>query len=371
VLSRLADLLRCLRCGGVVGVDERFAVPGYPELGDDGRMRCEGCGELYPLVAGTPRMLDRTSLADLRAEYPRARQAFADNPGAQANIKALADTDTERAIKRRTAASFAYEWDRFGETRAEWRKNFLDYLRPHEASALRGRRVLDVGTGSGRHAVEAVGVGADVVAVDLGRSIDVARRNLPSGALTVQADAERLPFAESSFDFVMSIGVLHHLPDPERALRAIVPFTRGGGHVHIYLYWIPERSGQRRMLRAVTAVRRLTVHMDHRLLHILCYPVAASLLIGFVLPHRLGRRRPRMRRVTDALPLKIYADYPFAVLVNDQFDRFSAPLERRYTRDEVNGMLVRAGLEDIQVLPNAGWVADGRRPALRDPQHTP
>ena len=62
------------------------------------------------------------------------------------------------------------------------------------------------------------------------------------------------------------------------------------------------------------------------------------------------------------MPLKTYADYPFSVLVNDQFDRFSAPLERRYTADEVRGALTAAGLEDLVVLPNHGWVGDERRP---------
>ena len=65
------------------------------------------------------------------------------------------------------------------------------------------------------------------------------------------------------------------------------------------------------------------------------------------------------------MPLKTYADYPFGVLVNDQFDRFSAPLERRYDADEVAELLDRAGLEQAVVLPNHGWIGDGRRPLRR------
>jgi hypothetical protein len=64
--------------------------------------------------------------------------------------------------------------------------------------------------------------------------------------------------------------------------------------------------------------------------------------------------------VADVLPLQTYADYPFGVLVNDQFDRFSAPLEERYEREEVKAMLERAGCSQIVVLSNHGWVADGR-----------
>jgi len=50
------------------------------------------------------------------------------------------------------------------------------------------------------------------------------------------------------------------------------------------------------------------------------------------------------------------------VCVNDQFDRFSAPIERRYTRLEVTQWLERAGLQDIEIRSNFGWVGSGRKP---------
>ena len=56
----------------------------------------------------------------------------------------------EAAVVDRTAASFAYEWERFGALRDEWARNFADYLRPHTPASLAGKSVLDVGCGSGR-----------------------------------------------------------------------------------------------------------------------------------------------------------------------------------------------------------------------------
>jgi 2-polyprenyl-3-methyl-5-hydroxy-6-metoxy-1,4-benzoquinol methylase len=328
--TELLEVVRCLSCGGslaLVGLDE---APEREELGPDGWLGCAGCGRRYHLRAGT--------------------------------LRALPD-DATSEIKRRTAESFAYEWGQFGADRAEWEKNFRDYLRPHAPADLDGLLVLDVGCGSGRHSRQAAAAGARVVAVDLGDSIDVARANLPPGVLTVQADAERLPFEEGTFDFVMSIGVLHHLPDPERALRAVARFAKPHGTVHVYLYWKPERAWHRALLRAVTAARRVTTRLPHRVLHFLCYPLAAALFVAFVLPYRFARHRPALRWLAEALPLKAYADYPFGVCVNDQFDRLSAPIEHRYTADEVRAMLERAGLQDIDVIANYGWIGDGRRPA--------
>jgi 2-polyprenyl-3-methyl-5-hydroxy-6-metoxy-1,4-benzoquinol methylase/uncharacterized protein YbaR (Trm112 family) len=362
LLGDQAAKLRCLACAGrlqLVFVAER---PGYPDLGPDGTLACTGCADRYPIVAGTARMLMHEHRHALHAAYPRADAVLGsvDRPDGDG------PADGDAAVKQRTAKSFAYEWQQFGGLREEWAQNFADYMRPHDPADLAGREVLDVGAGSGRHSFHAARAGAHVIAVDLGQSIDVARRNLPAEVLTVQADAEALPFAPESFDLVMSIGVLHHLPDPERALRAIVPFARDGGHVHVYLYWVPERRWHRMLLAAVTAARRVTVRLPHRVLHALCYPLAAALLVAFVAPYRGLRRRARGRGLAATLPLKTYADYPFSVLVNDQFDRFSAPLERRYGADEVRQALEGAGLESVTVLPNHGWIGDGRRTGQSD-----
>lgn len=327
-LGPQAALLRCLACGKrVAGVllDRTSAA------GVGGELACTGCGERYAVRRGTSRMLP---------SY---------------------EDPSEAELKQRTAESFAYEWERFGGLREEWEHNFLGYMQPHSLDHFEGKLVLDVGTGSGRHSYQAARAGARVVAVDLGDSIDVARRNLPESVLTVQADAEKLPFEPETFDLVMSIGVLHHLPDTERGLRAIVPYVKPGGELRVYLYWVPERRWHRALLRVVTAVRRVTIRMPHRLLQALCYPLALVLFALFVLPYRVLRRIPGARRLSEALPLKTYSDYPFRVCVNDQFDRFSAPIERRYTRAEVETMLRGAGLDDVRVLPNHGWVAYGTR----------
>jgi hypothetical protein len=135
-----------------------------------------------------------------------------------------------------------------------------------------------------------------------------------------------------------------------------------GGHLHVYLYWVPERGWHRAVLRFVSAARRVTVRTPHPLLHALCYPLSAGLWLCCVEPYRLMRARPRTARLAAGLPLKVYADYPFAVLVNDQFDRFSAPIEQRFTRPQVQAMLEGAGLEEVVVMPNHGWIGDGRMP---------
>ncbi len=314
----LAHVLRCPRCASELRLRELA-------------LACSSCAAEFPIVAGTPRMV-----APIEDDAP-------------------ADERSRAA----TAASFAYEWEKFGRAREEWRHNFLEYMQPLDAGDFEGMLLLDVGTGSGRHSLEASRLGAQVVAVDAGDAIDVARSNLPADVLTIQADAEALPLAEHAFDMVMSIGVLHHLPDTERALAGLVRYVKPGGRIHVYLYWVPPVGWHRAVLRVVSALRQVTIRLPHPILHLLCYPLSAALWTFVVLPSKALGRSETTRGLLRYVPLQTYVNYPFGVLVNDQFDRFSAPLERRFTRPQVEAMMRRAGLRDVVVLPNSGWVADG------------
>jgi SAM-dependent methyltransferase/uncharacterized protein YbaR (Trm112 family) len=328
-LREALALLRCLDC-------RRSLQLQGSDGADSVRLACTGCAREYPIVGGTPALLRHDALAS--------------SLGAEAELR------------RRTAESFAYEWEHFGELRPEWELNFRQYMRPHKPEWFRDLLVLDVGAGSGRHSYEALRLGARVIAVDVGDAIHVARRNLPPEVVTVQADAEELPFEDETFDLVMAIGLLHHLPDPRRALRSLARLVRPGGYVQIYVYWIPSRGWHRSLLRAVTAARQVTTRMPRPLLRALSYPTAAAVYGLFVLPHRYSRGVERLEALAAALPLRAYVDYPFAVCVNDQFDRFSAPIEWRFTADGVRSMLEEAGFADVVVLENNGWLGSGRRP---------
>jgi SAM-dependent methyltransferase len=172
----------------------------------------------------------------------------------------------------------------------------------------------------------------------------------------------RPPFAYESFDFIYSIGVLHHLPDPEKAFQQLLRYLKPGGEIQIYLYWQPERQPIKRALLAmVTAARHITTRLPHSANYLLAFPAAVAAFAFFVWPYRLLRKIPGLRSLAENLPMKQYANFPFRVCVNDQLDRFSAPIENRYTRSEVKDWLQRGNLEESQVNPAYGWVATGRK----------
>jgi SAM-dependent methyltransferase len=106
--------------------------------------------------------------------------------------------------------------------------------------ATGGLDVLDVGCGQGIDLVEYLNVGARATGIDLTpRHVELTRAHVEAMGLKatiVHGDAERLPFADTSFDFVSSNGVLHHTPDMPAALREIRRVLRPGGQARIAVY---------------------------------------------------------------------------------------------------------------------------------------
>jgi malonyl-CoA O-methyltransferase len=98
---------------------------------------------------------------------------------------------------------------------------------------VRGLAVLDLGCGTGRHALWLAAAGASVTAIDFSEGMLAQARAKP-GAETIKFLAhdlhEPLPVASASFDFVVSGLVLEHLRELHDFFREAFRVLRPGGH---------------------------------------------------------------------------------------------------------------------------------------------
>ena len=124
-------------------------------------------------------------------------------------------------------------------------------------------RILDAGCGTGVSTdyLAHLNPGAEILAVDISPgTLEVARERLRrSGGLqqaSVRLENRSLLelHGEGPFDYINSVGVLHHLREPEAGLRALADLLRPGGLLHLFLYADGGRWEIHRTQRALTAL---------------------------------------------------------------------------------------------------------------------
>jgi SAM-dependent methyltransferase len=124
-------------------------------------------------------------------------------------------------------------------------------------------QVLDVGCGTGLLATRLAGAGYEVTGIDPSEGmLDVLRARTPE-VDGVRGSGTALPFADDTFDLVLSVAVMHHIADPgevRRALREMVRVAKPSGRILVWdhnprnPYWkslmarVPQDTGDERLI---------------------------------------------------------------------------------------------------------------------------
>ena len=129
-----------------------------------------------------------------------------------------------------------------------WRRTMVDAVDPGP-----GRRILDVATGTGLVARALARRGAQVTALDQSEAmLAVARAHPDAGITFMVGEAERLPFADASFDALTFTYLLRYVDDPDATLRELARVVRPGGRVAMVEFGVPANPALRALWRAHT-----------------------------------------------------------------------------------------------------------------------
>ena len=163
------------------------------------------------------------------------------------------------------AADFGAQWKRFPKTQLDLSMGMSlseDRLRRcigTELSQVRGRKVLEAGSGAGRFTEVLLKYGALLDSFDYSDAVDANGANNGSGDFTlVQADIRSMPFEPDSYDYVVCLGVLQHTPDTEESINDLWKMVAPGGQLIIDHYrwnlWLrlpPPLGGAEKLYRQV------------------------------------------------------------------------------------------------------------------------
>lgn len=276
----------------------------------------------------------------------------------------------KKNIDEDVVADFGREWSKFDQSNVsenELRKGFESYFSvfpwqtlPPEAEGF------DLGCGSGRWAYFCASRVGKLHCIDPALSaLNVAKEKLSQfdNCIFHNSGVDDIPLMDNSMDFGYSLGVLHHIPDTQDGINSCVKKLKPGAPFLIYLYYAFDNRPLwfKIVWRLSDALRRVISILPYSLKYFFSQIIA--LVVYFPLS-RLAYLGEIVGMNVSNFPLSSYRNKGFNTLRTDALDRFGTRLEKRFTKNEIEQMLILAGLENIEFRKEEPfWCAVGFRSA--------
>ncbi|TMR97237.1 methyltransferase domain-containing protein [Nonomuraea basaltis] len=302
------SMLRCLRCHAALRLLH-------------GELTCQACASTYPIDDGIPRFVPQES--------------YAEGFGYQWNRHRLTQLDSYSGMPiSRDRVMNASGWT---------------------AEELRGKTVLECGSGAGRFTEVLCETGAIVTSFDISSAVhaNAASNGRFSNLRLLQASIYDLPLPEESFDYLICFGVIQHTPDVERTFKTLFRYVRPGGRFCIDVYAAPiAYLHPRHLLRPVT--RRIPPARLYGIVQKIAPKLLPLSMMLTAIP-RIGAYLARLVPVANHRHLNLpnkKARRDWSVL--DTFDWFAPRYERPQTRSRLQQWTKEVGLSKVSIERHRG-----------------
>jgi len=355
----MLEVLACPACR------EPFTLVGSVERSGDviesATLRCAGCERTYPVHRGIPRLAP----ADDRFSDPEARTQSHFTHEFTALAEGDRDIDPPELVEYYFYSRTGLDPELYRRLPGDPGRTSLptgpDAYRA-DPSFLAGKRVLDAGCGPGRFTRVAAAGASEVIGLDLGEHVDRAAArcaDLPNVEL-VQGSVLDPPFRPGTFDYVFSVGVLHHTPDPRRGCHELAKLLTPEGALSVWVYPPEYWNGRLRGAVGRSVHAKLSTMSPERSMAVCArwlYP------LGRV---QMALADTKWGKVVGApiFLLSVPRHPQREVMIATIHDYYGPPIISTHTYDEVRSWLEEIGFQNLRQVPvPTAWFAESRRTA--------
>ena len=258
-----------------------------------------------------------------------------------------------------TIKDFGKQWIKYHDNEGYYGsiELFSDILSPHlKPNEIEGCRVAEIGSGTGRIVNMLLDAGAKhVFAIEPSDAFEVLCHNIRQRekVTCLKITGDQMP-AYENLDYIFSIGVLHHIPDPSPVVEAAFKALRSGGH---FVVWLYGKEGNGLYLALVKPLRVLTKRLPHFMLASLVELIHWPLVLYIKLCHYLP------------LPLRGYMLSVIAKMSPEKrrliiYDQLNPSYAKYYTRVEAEKLLIDRKFINVRTHHRHGysWTVIGTKP---------
>lgn len=257
----------------------------------------------------------------------------------------------------RVIEEFGDEWIKFNYENMDKQKlkeNFNQYFNIFPWDKLREEAEgFDMGCGTGRWAQFVAPKVGTLNCIEPSHAIEVAKKILGShpNVTFLRETTENCSLPPNSQDFGYCLGVLHHIPNTQKALNDCTKLLKKGAPFLVYLYYDFENKPY--WFKFLWSLSDFGRKIISNLPRPLKYSTTTAIAFLIYLPFaKLAYFAEKLGVDVRNYPLADYRHRPFYQCKNDALDRFGTRLEQRFSRKDIEELLTKAGCDQIKFSDN-------------------
>ena len=229
------------------------------------------------------------------------------------------------------------------------REMLIDIVNPFNLKLIRNKIIMEVGSGSGRILKNLVKFKPKkIFGVEPSKAINVARKNNKNSKNIIFKKIKGEDIKEyEKFDYVFSLGVIHHIPNYDLVCKNIYTSLKPNGK---FICWVYGHEGNEIYIFIFNNLRRITILLPDFILRYLC-----NLLNIILYPYIfLCKAFP--------LPLKeyllnVFSKCSFAKRNYIIFDQLNPSFSKYFKKKEIYKLMKQSGFKDVKIYKrhNYSW----------------
>ncbi|MDC1154230.1 class I SAM-dependent methyltransferase [Candidatus Pelagibacter sp.] len=272
--------------------------------------------------------------------------------------KSISNID-EKVIK-----DFGNEWGNFDQSIINDKdliKAFNQYFQIFPKNYLnKNMEGFDMGCGSGRWSKLVAPKVKKLNCIDPSlEALNVAKKNLINNKNLIfhNKSVNEKILEPDSQDFGYCLGVLHHITETQKGIESCYNILKKNSPFLIYLYYKFDNKPFwfKIIWKLSDYFRKLISKLPFRIKKIITFFIALTIYFPLA---KISKLFNYFGFNVNNFPLSDYKNKNFYFMATDSLDRFGTKLEKRFTKNEIKNMLLKAGFVDIMFSKNTPyWVA--------------